>query len=694
MPAAAPAAAEDPTAPPAHLNHPEGAPEPEAPTAEGKRDSTGAPERGTESRQAKTMPSPAVQAGERAAQMAASPETVPAEAVRGEAAVPAAVPAEPEAQTAAPAELIYRAEAAASQTAQGEAAPAQRAKDAEAQTAQTAAPLRRETRTRQIAPESLRVEAPAPGANPEQREKVTGPSAAERGVRADRPAETHHHAASPTEWAEAKQPEAAPAEAALPAALPAGWEAQTSQSEPLIHREEGEAPQTALPAALPAEAGEQTSVPAALVYREEEKHAPAQSPREQEPVRQQPGSERAPSTHEASPKGASETIRRPAKAGTESPRTDTSVPLTRREREAKASASGSPNTAASPVRPAAEMPRSAAILQTGSAGQTAFVREMTREEDVPSEAPLPAGEPAETEAAFPESMALVYRKEGEEPALPAERPAEKSPILRDSERQALPIPEHQTNKKISAAPATAIPLRTWNGEGKPPVALAFRRESGGEAPAAVGSVARDIRLTADRGRNPFSGAVRTSRQAANPARAGTNTTTLSTVPIPTAPEEKAIPAPAPLPETEMLPEPSELVYASAAGTGDYAAAESPTRPTRKAQEDKNESLPAWAKELLEQAGVTDTAQMAAAFRDTPNGASGSRQISWNAPAAAALSHNREISNPAELSFKERSQKEEPPSRPQITEAELQKTADRVYRILEERLRRELRRSGR
>ncbi len=144
----------------------------------------------------------------------------------------------------------------------------------------------------------------------------------------------------------------------------------------------------------------------------------------------------------------------------------------------------------------------------------------------------------------------------------------------------------------------------------------------------------------------------------------------------------------------MLPEPSELVYASAAGTGDYAAAESPTRPTRKAQEDKNESLPAWAKELLEQAGVTDTAQMAAAFRDTPNGASGSRQISWNAPAAAALSHNREISNPAELSFKERSQKEEPPSRPQITEAELQKTADRVYRILEERLRRELRRSGR
>ena len=38
--------------------------------------------------------------------------------------------------------------------------------------------------------------------------------------------------------------------------------------------------------------------------------------------------------------------------------------------------------------------------------------------------------------------------------------------------------------------------------------------------------------------------------------------------------------------------------------------------------------------------------------------------------------------------------EEAPKRQPISDAEIQRTADKVYRILEERLRRELRRSGR
>ena len=237
-----------------------------------------------------------------------------------------------------------------------------------------------------------------------------------------------------------------------------------------------------------------------------------------------------------------------------------------------------------------------------------------------------------------------------------------------------------------------MPLRTLTGERQAPAALNLRRDEERAAPPPVGAVARDIRLTAERGRRPLPGAARISGQTASLPGVSRNGANPGAFPIPAAPEEGAIPAP--VPEAEMLPELSELVYAPTARTGDYGEGETPARPTRKAQEDKNDSLPVWAKELLEQAGVTDTAQQAAAFRGKLDGANGSRQISWNAPQAAAPSRSREITQPAELSFKERSQREETASQPRITEAELQKTADRVYRILEERLRRELRRSGR
>lgn len=269
-----------------------------------------------------------------------------------------------------------------------------------------------------------------------------------------------------------------------------------------------------------------------------------------------------------------------------------------------------------------------------------------------------------------------------------------SPNLRDSGRLIPPVPEQHTDEKAKAAPAAAMPLRTLTGERQAPVALDFRRKEERAAPPPVGAVARDIRLTAERGRRPLSGAARISGQTANLPGVSRNGANPGAFPIPAAPEEGEIPAPAPVPEAEMLPELSELVYAPTARTGDYGEGETPARPTRKAQEDKNDSLPVWAKELLEQAGVTDTAQQAAAFRGKLDGANGNRQISWNAPQAAAPSRSREITQPAELSFKERSQTEETASQPRITEAELQKTADRVYRILEERLRRELRRSGR
>ena len=721
LPAAQPGE-EAPTAEKAALVYGESTPEQASPTAEDKRDMTGTPDRAAETRQAQPMRSPAAPEGERAGQRTGESETFPAEAGRGEAPVPSALPGEPASQSAAPAELIYRAEVAASQLGQSEAAPPQRVHPAEPPTAQPPAPRRPETRTAQIIPDSPLVEKPLPRPLPERRERSAGLSAEESSIITDHPGETRRSAPSPKRPAEGKEPETAlskealsaalPAEgaapqfpsaplayreeetpqAALPAALPVKAGAETNTPAELVYREE-ETPQTALPAALPVEAGAETNTPAELVYRAEGDAAEAQSPAAQGNTRQRPGGGRS-APQAASPRSTGEAAAQPAaKAAPESARTGPSAPAAPQEREAKAGAPGTKDTAPGSLRPMAETPRSAAFPQPGPVGQTA-APETAREETFPPEAPLIPGIPVETEAAFPESAALVYREEGEESSPPAQRPGEMSPNLRDSGRLISPVPEQHTDEKAKAAPAAALPLQTLTGERQAPAAMDLRREGERAAPPPVGAVARDIRLTAERGRRPLPGAARISGQTANLPRENMKEANPGAFPIPLAPEEGAIPAPAPVPEAEMLPELSELVYAPTARTGDYGEGETPARPTRKAQEDKNDSLPVWAKELLEQAGVTDTAQQAAAFRGKLDGASGSRQISWNAPQAAAPSRSREITQPAELSFKERSQTEETASQPRITEAELQKTADRVYRILEERLRRELRRSGR
>lgn len=691
LPAAQPGE-EAPAAEKAALVYRESIPEQASPTAEDKRDMTGTPDRAAETRQAKPMRSPAAPEGGRAGQKTGDSETVPAEAGRGEAPALSALPGEPASQAAAPAELVYRAEAAASQLRQSEAAPPQRAHPAEPPTAQPPAPRRPETRTAQIIPDSPRAETPLPGPLPERRERSAGPSTEESAMIPDHPAETRRSAPSPKRPAEGKEPETALSKEALPAALPAEGAAPQFPSAPLAYREE-ETPQTALPAALPAEAGTETNTPAELVYRAEGDAAEAQSPAAQGNTRQRPGDGRGPNPQAASPRSTGEAAAQPAaKSAPESARTGTSALAVPQEREAKAGAPDTKDTAHGALRPMTETPRSAAFPQPGSTGQAA-APETAREETFPPEAPLIPGIPVETEAAFPESAALVYREEGEESSPPAQKPGEISPNLRDSGRLIPPVPEQHTDEKAKAAPAAAMPLRTLTGERQGPVALNLRREGERAAPPAVGAVARDIRLTAERGRRPLPVAARVSGQTASLPGVSRNGANPGAFPIPAAPEEGAIPAPAPVPEAEMLPELSELVYAPTARTGDYPD-EPPARPTRKAQEDKNESLPVWAKELLEQAGVTDTAQQAAAFRGKLDSANGSRQISWNAPQAAAPSRSREMTQPAELSFKERSQREETASQPRITEAELQKTADRVYRILEERLRRELRRSGR
>jgi hypothetical protein len=110
-----------------------------------------------------------------------------------------------------------------------------------------------------------------------------------------------------------------------------------------------------------------------------------------------------------------------------------------------------------------------------------------------------------------------------------------------------------------------------------------------------------------------------------------------------------------------------------------------------------EELPQWARELLEQSGVTDAAQQNRILRSISAPGAQSGQISWSAPGAgmAGKEASPAAVRPVELSFKEPGQPtEESEYRFPISDAELQRTADRVYRIIEERLRRELRRSGR
>jgi hypothetical protein len=144
-----------------------------------------------------------------------------------------------------------------------------------------------------------------------------------------------------------------------------------------------------------------------------------------------------------------------------------------------------------------------------------------------------------------------------------------------------------------------------------------------------------------------------------------------------------------------VPAPPELIFAPTAPMPDAEppAGEAPASSEEPPRFDASE-LPAWARELLEQSGVTDTVQQTAIFAGKTGAQSGAGQISWSAPGMANPVQSAKRTGPAELSFRERGETEESAARQTISDAELQRTADKVYKIIEERLRRELRRSGR
>ena len=139
---------------------------------------------------------------------------------------------------------------------------------------------------------------------------------------------------------------------------------------------------------------------------------------------------------------------------------------------------------------------------------------------------------------------------------------------------------------------------------------------------------------------------------------------------------------------------AEMAWSSGTPTLTFAKTaqqQPPKQPEKESAATQN--LPAWARELLEK----PPAQTAGA---APSGQS--RQIQWTAPQAVPVPAARTsppanaAAVPPSLLHRERGGDDERSSAAQQAEreAEIRRTADKVYRIIEERLRRELRRSGR
>ncbi len=141
---------------------------------------------------------------------------------------------------------------------------------------------------------------------------------------------------------------------------------------------------------------------------------------------------------------------------------------------------------------------------------------------------------------------------------------------------------------------------------------------------------------------------------------------------------------------------NELFFATPS-PGLQEPANSPQIPHTETRTVKDQfgEMPRWAAELLENAGVSDTVSYIQVPGPGAGQAPGTRQITWTSPMTAVPQPKTDASVPAELSFKDTRGGEDTSLYSQrISDAEIQRTADKVYRLIEERLRRELRRSGR
>ena len=402
-------------------------------------------------------------------------------------------------------------------------------------------------------------------------------------------------------------------------------------------------------AAIPAREEPQTAASAELIYREEAEETAQAAPQQQKPRAAAPTAQQIPERAEerraaSEPKEPHAAAAIPAR---EEPQTAASAELIYRE-EAGAPQQPAPQTGetgeaiTTPQQsPAHEGERRAAIEPIEPHAAAAIPRGEAPEQETGASEAEPAAElalPAEAETPTEAPAQLVFREEtGETPPRGPERPA---------------IPPPARTVRSDAAARQTV---THAADGK-----------SGQTPHTVPQTLRDIRIAAPHD----------AESIQSPGRIA-----------------EAIPAPEPAPTAEQ----PELYFAATAQTEARAAEDAPAaRPTQKPAREEKTELPDWAKELLEQSGVTDAVNQVAVFSGAANSAQSPRQITWSAPAAAnpLMRKSGDSSGPADLMFKERGEAEETPYKPQISDAELQRTADKVYRLIEERLRRELRRSGR
>ena len=197
------------------------------------------------------------------------------------------------------------------------------------------------------------------------------------------------------------------------------------------------------------------------------------------------------------------------------------------------------------------------------------------------------------------------------------------------------------------------------------------------AERAARQTVRDIRMTSEQGRR-HPDAARSGRQTEEQA--------LQDAQKPQDADSIALPV-----EDAMdAPRQPELFFAVPTVGGQPPEDPTAAASEKVSQSDKTSALPTWAKELLEKSGVSSIEQQSAAF-NWDSGSSHSKQVNWTAP--MAISQQSAPNGMTELTFKE-PREAETPARRMIDDAEIQRTADKVYKIIEERLRRELRRSGR
>ena len=138
------------------------------------------------------------------------------------------------------------------------------------------------------------------------------------------------------------------------------------------------------------------------------------------------------------------------------------------------------------------------------------------------------------------------------------------------------------------------------------------------------------------------------------------------------------------------PEPVELTYGPAAPAAESAGASKPPPAGHAAEESEYvRSLPDWARRFLRESGGQGGQSPMGTARDIsalPRPAQGEETVRWTAPSYRP---------PAPITYREKNREAETrqAAAPRLSEGELQRAADKIYRIIEDRIRQERRRLG-